>query len=92
MSLEILTDERKFSPEQWNKQYNDKIIVSAVAPSEEVPQSTLRVPSWLKQIQLYGLRDFLAKLSNTQYLVINLLEAPLLAFNPGLYCALLQHR
>ena len=74
------TDERKFSPEQWNKQYNDKIIVSSVAPSEEVPQSTLRVPSWLKQIQLYGLRDFLAKLSNTQYLVINLLEAPLLAF------------
>ena len=74
------TDERKFSPEQWNQQYKTKITISPVDTSEEVPQSTLRVPSWLKQIQLFGLRDFLAKLSNTQYLIINLLEAPLLAF------------
>lgn len=74
------TDERKFSAEQWNQQYKDKITLSSVIPSEEVPQSTLRVPSWSKQIKLFGLRDLLAKLSNTQYLVINLLEAPLLAF------------
>lgn len=74
------TDERKFSAEQWNQQYKDKIMLSSVIPSEEVPQSTLRVPSWSKQIKLFGLRDLLAKLSNTQYLVINLLEAPLLAF------------
>lgn len=74
------TDERKFSAEQWNQQYKDKITLSTVIPSEEVPQSTLRVPSWSKQIKLFGLRDLLAKLSNTQYLVINLLEAPLLAF------------
>ncbi|MBL7874077.1 MAG: ATP-binding cassette domain-containing protein [Cyclobacteriaceae bacterium] len=74
------TDERKFSAEQWNQQYKDKIMLSTVIPSEEVPQSTLRVPSWSKQIKLFGLRDLLAKLSNTQYLVINLLEAPLLAF------------
>jgi ABC transport system ATP-binding/permease protein len=74
------TDERKFSPEQWNQQYREKIKLVPVSPSPEVPHSTLRIPSWLKQIKLFGLRDLLAKLSNTQYLLINLLEAPLLAF------------
>lgn len=74
------TDERKFSPEQWNQQYREKIKVNLISPSNEIPHSTLRIPSWLKQIKLFSQRDLLAKLSNTQYLVINLLEAPLLAF------------
>jgi len=74
------TDERKFSPEQWNQQYKNKIKVTPVVTSNEVPHSTLRIPTWLRQIKLFGLRDLLAKLSNTQYLYINLLEAPLLAF------------
>jgi len=74
------TDERKFTPEQWNQKYKSKIKVTPVVTSHEVPHSTLRIPSWLKQIKLFGLRDILAKLSNTQYLFINLLEAPLLAF------------
>src|SRR5262249_49210378 len=51
-----------------------------VKPTEEVPHSTLRIPGWFKQTYLFGLRDFLSKLSNTQYLVINFLEAPLLSF------------
>lgn len=74
------TDERKFSPEQWNQQYREKIKVNEVATAHDAPHSTLRIPSWFKQITLFGQRDILAKLSNTQYLVINLLEAPLLAF------------
>ncbi len=74
------TDERKFSPDEWNRQYKEKIKITPVSTSNEVPHSTLRIPSWLRQIKLFGLRDLLAKLSNTQYLFINLLEAPLLAF------------
>jgi ABC-type multidrug transport system ATPase subunit/uncharacterized tellurite resistance protein B-like protein len=74
------TDERKFSPEQWNAQYKEKINLTSVVPSTDVPHSTLRIPTWLNQIRLFGLRDLLSKLNNTQYLLINLLEAPLLAF------------
>lgn len=74
------TDERKFSPELWNKKFREKIKVVPVVPSPEEPHSTLRIPSWLQQINIFGSRDLLSKLSNTQYLVINLLEAPLLAF------------
>lgn len=74
------TNERKFSPEQWNKIYNEKIKVSTVETVKEKPHSTLRIPKWLKQTKLFSARDLLSKLSNQQYLVINLVEAPLLAF------------
>lgn len=74
------TNERKFSPEQWNKFFGEKIKLPSIITHKETPHSTLRIPSWVKQTHLFSLRDILAKLSNTQYLVINLLEAPTLAF------------
>jgi ABC transport system ATP-binding/permease protein len=74
------TNERKFSPEEWNKNYLEKIIVKGINPSSDVPQSSLRIPNWLNQTRLFYLRDLLSKLSNKQYLIINLLEGPVLAF------------
>ncbi len=74
------TNERKFSPEQWNEAFLKKIKVTSVLPSNDTPHSTLQIPKWLKQTHLFSLRDVLSKLSNKQYLFINLLEAPLLAF------------
>ncbi len=74
------TNERKILPEQWNSFFKEKIKPPVVSPSTEPAQSTLFLPGWIKQIQLFGLRDLLSKLSNRQYLAINLLEAPLLAF------------
>ncbi len=73
------TNERKIAPEQWNGFYKTKIKPSSVTPSTEAPVSSLHRPSWLKQMRLFGHRDLLSKLSNRQYLTINLLEAPLLA-------------
>ncbi len=74
------TNERKFTPETWNQLYLQKIKPAPIVPSPDVPHSTLRIPGWLKQTHLFSLRDLLSKLSNKQYLFINLLEAPLLAF------------
>jgi ABC-type multidrug transport system ATPase subunit/uncharacterized tellurite resistance protein B-like protein len=74
------TNERKFSPEQWNQVYLQKSKAPAVERSTEEPHSTLSIPRWLKQTKLFAARDLLSKLSNQQYMVINLLEAPLLAF------------
>lgn len=74
------TSERKFTPEQWNQNYLQKIKPSQVERSNETPHSTLSIPTWLKQTKLFSARDLLSKLSNQQYMVINLLEAPLLAF------------
>jgi ABC-type multidrug transport system ATPase subunit/uncharacterized tellurite resistance protein B-like protein len=74
------TSERKFTPEQWNTVYLQKLKTMPVERSNETPHSTLSIPRWLKQTRLFSARDLLSKLSNQQYLVINLLEAPLLAF------------
>ncbi len=74
------TNERKIVPEQWNLLFKGKIKVLPFYPSAEPPHSTLHLPGWIKQMRLFGLRDLLSKLSNKQYLAINLLEAPLLAF------------
>lgn len=74
------TNDRKFTPEQWNESFLKKTKLSPVAPSSDTPHSTLRIPKWLKQTKLFSTRDLLSKLSNKQYLFINLLEAPLLAF------------
>lgn len=74
------TNERKFSPEKWNTIFEEQKKVPAVTRQNETPHSTLRIPKWFKQTHLFALRDILSKLSNTQYLVINFLEAPALAF------------
>ncbi|HNP18491.1 MAG TPA: ATP-binding cassette domain-containing protein [Fulvivirga sp.] len=74
------TNERKISPEQWNQLYKDQHSIAEVETVTEPPESTLNIPNKLKQLTLFVKRDFLSKLSNKQYLIINLLEAPVLAF------------
>ncbi len=74
------TNERKITAEQWNKTYKKQERIPAIEQVNEKPASTLRIPTRLKQAHLFSMRDIQAKLHNKQYLIINLLEAPLLAF------------
>ncbi len=74
------TNERKIPAEQWNALFNKFHRPKRVEAESTVPHSTLNIPNRSKQTLLFSLRDIEAKLQNTQYLVINLLEAPLLAF------------
>lgn len=74
------TNERKISADQWNRIFTGSYKGSSVEESKEAPHSTLNIPSRLKQAHLFSMRDIQAKIHNTQYLTINLLEAPLLAF------------
>ena len=73
------TNERKVSPEQWNQLFKEGVNAPKVQSAQGAPDSTLNIPSRLKQLHLFSVRDLLSKLSNRQYLIINLLEAPLLA-------------
>jgi len=72
------TLQRKISPLKWEENYKENIKLSHVEPITEPPPSTLRIPSWLIQLKIYTIRDFLSKISNKQYIALNLLEAPLL--------------
>ncbi len=73
------TNKRKVTPPQWHEMYQQRFRASKIEDVKDTPPSTLRIPSKLKQTLIFTTRDFLAKLSNKQYLLINLLEAPLLA-------------
>ena len=74
------TNERKISPDQWNSIYKEKYKPFSIETSKEMPHSTLNIPTRLKQAHLFSLRDIQAKIHNRQYMIINLLEAPVLAF------------
>ncbi|WP_017733168.1 ATP-binding cassette domain-containing protein [Nafulsella turpanensis] len=74
-----LTNKRKVNPMQWHDQFKEKFRLEKVEDIKELPPKNLSLPSRLKQTAIFTLRDTLSKLGNKQYLLINLLEAPLLA-------------
>ena len=76
------TNERKIAPKEWNELFiklnknnfdNDSTDVLPVG-------QTFKKPGLFKQFTVFVKRDVLSKLSNKQYLLINALEAPVLAF------------
>ena len=75
------TRTRKISPRAWNKIYNEsaQLEASDIKPAVDLPSVFFKVPNKLKQFLVFVKRDILAKIANTQYLVITFLEAPLLA-------------
>ncbi len=76
------TDQRRIGPEAWNEVFRAQmeVRVAKVPQVEQVPQSTFQAPGRIRQMAVYFKRDMLAKLANRQYVLINLLEAPVLAF------------
>ena len=77
-----LTQTRKTQPAEWTERFqlfNQKIFKKSIFV-KELPEITFKIPGKLRQLGIYIKRDVLAKLTNRQYLIVNLLEAPLLAF------------
>ena len=73
------TSKRKITPPQWFDLYKERFRINRVEDLKEEPPHSLTLPSKVKQTLIFTVRDTLAKVSNKQYLLINLLEAPLLA-------------
>ncbi len=73
------TSKRKVTPAQWNGKYLVNFKMDEVTPVTELPPKALSLPSRIKQTAIFAVRDFWSKISNTQYMLINLLQAPLLA-------------
>ncbi len=74
------TSKRKITPVQWHEWYGERFKLPKVEDVKEEPPHSLNLPNKFKQTLIFTVRDTLSKLSNKQYLLINLLEAPLLAF------------
>ena len=74
------TSERKMSPEAWSKLFEKEHTIVKPLTVVEAPHKNLQVPGWLSQFSIFSIRDFLSKISNRQYMLLTLLEAPVLGF------------
>lgn len=74
------SNKRKVQPQSWNNKYNENIVLPKVETINDEPPRSLDLPSWFGQFCIYTRRDFWAKISNTQYIMMNILEAPFLGF------------
>ncbi|HKK42938.1 MAG TPA: ATP-binding cassette domain-containing protein [Bacteroidales bacterium] len=74
------TDKRKTSPEEWARQYNEKYPFRKLPDNPEPPHKNLNRPGKIKQFLIYLARDIKSKISNRQYVLLTLLEAPVLGF------------
>ena len=83
------TQRRKVSPEDWHNYYDRYLAFDAEPvlplPVLDLPEAKFKIPSRLRQFGVFIKRDVLAKLTNTQYLLITFFEAPLLAFILGFF-------
>ncbi|MCQ2077256.1 MAG: ATP-binding cassette domain-containing protein [Bacteroidaceae bacterium] len=80
--------DRKVSPEEWHQRYLDDkqkrkqqhgTIGKKKIINEDLPENNQRKPGLLKQIAIYLHRNLKMKMTNLQYILITLLEAPILA-------------
>ncbi len=77
-----LTRKRKTAPVEWNKYFKE--LIQSYIPKKEhfstIPEAIFKIPGKFNQFKVFLARDIKSKLTNTQYLLINFLEAPALAF------------
>lgn len=75
-----LTRERKTSPVEWNALFLKNYTPPLQNEKDgKIPPTDFSIPSLLSQFKTFVTRDVLSKLTNTQYIVISLFEAPVLA-------------
>ncbi len=75
-----LTEKRKTSPKEWNEVFNRKFDEELNKENPDLPEVEFKTPNVFNQFKVFVTRDVLSKITNKQYLAINLLEAPLLGF------------
>jgi ABC transport system ATP-binding/permease protein len=73
--------DRQVSPREWYEKYKRKMMPPVGGIPEKLPLSpgNFRVPRKIDQIRTFVKRNLTRKIADKQYMVINLIEAPLLA-------------
>ncbi|MBI4946093.1 MAG: ATP-binding cassette domain-containing protein [Bacteroidetes bacterium] len=77
------THTRKTSPKEWQQHYKKQLEsepTKEIHVPESVPEISFKIPNKFRQWKVFTIRDVLSKLANTQYMFINILESPVLAF------------
>ncbi len=81
------TRKRRVTPETWFRKYKQNIepVVEKLKYETVLPPSNFSIPDTWAQFKIFSKRNFYSKISNRQYIFINLLEAPFLAFILGYF-------
>lgn len=81
-----LIRKRKVLPEEWYRYYLENFeskfqwkVKRKLDRKEPLPDNLYNIPNRRRQFWIYTLRDGLSKLKDRQYMLINILEAPVLA-------------
>lgn len=74
-----MTQTRKVTPKEWHERYLSHREKASEPILREVPSTSQKKPNPLKQLGIFLHRNLKTKITNTQYLLITLLEAPVLA-------------
>ncbi len=79
------TGKRMVSPEDWYQLYLGTIDsnLNVVPIAKPVPKTSFSLPGKTIQFFLYSFRNIKCKIADKQYLFVNILEAPVLAFILG---------
>lgn len=73
------TKYRKVSPKEWNTRFRENHKALELTTDVEPISGSSKIVSRFAQFRVFFNRDILSKLANRQYMLINMLEAPVLA-------------
>ena len=74
------TSDRKIKPSKWNEFYHENFKPNEIDETTEWTKLTEhKSPSFMSQFKVFFTRDFLSRWNDKQYVLIALLEAPVLA-------------
>jgi len=76
-----LTGNRKITPKEWYDYFRKNIQpgLKIMEKKETLPHNFFSIPGKFRQFRIFSIRNMLTKITNRQYMFINLLEAPFLA-------------
>ncbi|MCK5822550.1 MAG: ATP-binding cassette domain-containing protein, partial [Bacteroidales bacterium] len=78
-----VTQTRKILPKEWNSFLDvehEEETQTEIPFKKEIPDNPFKIPNKLRQFKVFITRDVISKLTNKQYLIINIFETPVLAF------------
>jgi len=74
------TGTRRVSPSDWRELYEKEKKEEILGKGGALPEINFKTPVRFRQFIIYARRDILSKIADIQYVLITLLEAPILAF------------
>ena len=72
------TGVRKVNPTTFARLFKKMATPPRIKKTVNQPLANLKIPGWFGQFSNYFMRDLKSKLANSQYLLLTLLEAPIL--------------